>query len=348
MKRISFTSDYMEGAHPLIMQRLMETNLEKTPGYGTDAYCEAAKAKIRSACHAPEAEIFFLVGGTQTNATVIDGLLQSYQGVIAAETGHIGVHEAGAIEFGGHKVLTLPHKNGKITAEQIEKLLCDYANDANRDHMVMPGMAYLSQPTEYGTLYSRAELTQISSVCRAHRMPLYVDGARLAYALACPENDVSLADLAALCDAFYIGGTKCGALFGEAVVLPRPGLIPHFFTIIKQHGALLAKGRLLGIQFDTLFTDHLYDHIGKHAVMAAGRIQELLRAKGFEMAFDSPTNQVFVKLENSMMKKLSQDIGFSFWEAVDDSHTIVRFATSWATRDEDIHTLEKILEGNIQ
>ena len=188
MKRISFTSDYMEGAHPLIMQRLMETNLEKTPGYGTDAYCEAAKAKIRSACHAPEGEIFFLVGGTQTNATVIDGLLQSYQGVIAAETGHIGVHEAGAIEFGGHKVLTLPHKNGKITAEQIEKLLCDYANDANRDHMVMPGMAYLSQPTEYGTLYSRAELTQISSVCRAHRMPLYVDGARLAYALACPET----------------------------------------------------------------------------------------------------------------------------------------------------------------
>ena len=245
MKRISFTSDYMEGAHPLIMQRLMETNLEKTPGYGTDAYCEAAKAKIRSACHAPEGEIFFLVGGTQTNATVIDGLLQSYQGVIAAETGHIGVHEAGAIEFGGHKVLTLPHKNGKINAEQIEKLLCDYANDANRDHMVMPGMAYLSQPTEYGTLYSRAELTQISSVCRAHRMPLYVDGARLAYALACPENDVSLADLAALCDAFYIGGTKCGALFGEAVVLPRPGLIPHFFTIIKQHGALLAKGCLL-------------------------------------------------------------------------------------------------------
>ena len=255
MKHISFTSDYMEGAHPLIMQRLMETNLEKTPGYGTDAYCEAAKAKIRSACHAPEAEIFFLVGGTQTNATVIDGLLQSYQGVIAAETGHIGVHEAGAIEFGGHKVLTLPHKNGKITAQQIEKLLCDYANDANRDHMVMPGMAYLSQPTEYGTLYSRAELTQISSVCRAHHILLYIDGARLAYALACPENDVSLADLAALCDAFYIGGTKCGALFGEAVVLPRPGLIPHFFTIIKQHGALLAKGRLLGIQFDTLFTE---------------------------------------------------------------------------------------------
>ena len=328
MKHISFTSDYMEGAHPLIMQRLMETNLEKTPGYGTDAYCEAAKAKIRSACHAPEAEIFFLVGGTQTNATVIDGLLQSYQGVIAAETGHIGVHEAGAIEFGGHKVLTLPHKNGKITAQQIEKLLCDYANDANRDHMVMPGMAYLSQPTEYGTLYSRAELTQISSVCRAHHILLYIDGARLAYALACPENDVSLADLAALCDAFYIGGTKCGALFGEAVVLPRPGLIPHFFTIIKQHGALLAKGRLLGIQFDTLFTDGLYEKLGAPAMAAADHIRAALRECGYTLCFDSPTNQVFCILDNDTMARLAQKVDFGFWEKYDDTHTIVRFATS--------------------
>ena len=343
MKCISFASDYMEGAHPLIMQRLMETNLEKTPGYGTDAYCEAAKAKIRIACHAPEAEIFFLVGGTQTNATVIDGLLQSYQGVIAAETGHIGVHEAGAIEFGGHKVLTLPHKNGKVTAEQIEKLLRDYANDANRDHMVMPGMAYLSQPTEYGTLYSRAELTQISTVCRAHHIPLYIDGARLAYALACPENDVSLADLAALCDAFYIGGTKCGALFGEAVVLPHPGLIPHFFTIIKQHGALLAKGRLLGIQFDMLFTDGLYEKLGAPAMAAADRIRAALRECGYTLRFDSPTNQVFCILDNDTVARLAQKVDFGFWEKYDDTHTIVRFATSWATDMGDVKLLEDAL-----
>ena len=323
MKRISFTSDYMEGAHPLIMQRLMETNLEKTPGYGTDAYCEAAKAKIRSACHAPEGEIFFLVGGTQTNATVIDGLLQSYQGVIAAETGHIGVHEAGAIEFGGHKVLTLPHKNGKITAEQIEKLLCDYANDANRDHMVMPGIAACD--------------------VLVFAMPLYVDGARLAYALACPENDVSLADLAALCDAFYIGGTKCGALFGEAVVLPRPGLIPHFFTIIKQHGALLAKGRLLGIQFDTLFTDGLYEKLGAPAMAAADHIRAALRECGYTLCFDSPTNQVFCILDNDTMARLAQKVDFGFLEKYDDTHTIVRFATSWATDMDDVKLLKDAL-----
>lgn len=215
------------------------------------------------ACGAPNAEIHFLVGGTQTNATVIDALLRSYEGVIAADTGHISVHEAGAIEFGGHKVLTLPQENGKITASQIRALLDQYEDDANRDHTVMPGMVYLSQPTEYGTLYSKKELAAISALCREKRLPLYIDGARLAYALACPENDVTLRDLAALCDIFYIGGTKCGALLGEAVVIPQPGLIPHFFTIIKQHGALLAKGRLLGIQFDTLFTDGLYERIGK-------------------------------------------------------------------------------------
>ena len=242
---LSFSCDYMEGAHPQILQRLMETNLEKTPGYGSDCYCEAAKAKIREACKAPAAEIFFLVGGTQTNATVIDAMLKSYQGVIAASTGHISVHEVGAIEFGGHKVLTLPHHNGKISASQIEALLEQYQNDASHDHMVMPGMVYLSHPTEYGTLYSREELTAISSLCRAHQIPLYLDGARLAYALACPQNDLTLADLAALCDVFYIGGTKCGALFGEAVVIPNAETIPHFFTIIKQHGALRAKGRLL-------------------------------------------------------------------------------------------------------
>lgn len=238
---LSFSCDYMEGAHPRILQRLIETNLVQTPGYGLDSYCTSAKEKIRSACQAPDADIFFLTGGTQTNATVIDAVLKGYQGVIAAETGHISVHEAGAIELGGHKVLTLPHQNGKISASQIRTLLETYENDANHDHMVMPGMVYLSHPTEYGTLYSKKELTEISSLCREYQIPLYVDGARLAYALACPQNDLTLADLAALCDVFYIGGTKCGALFGEAIVVPKPDFIPHFFTIISSTALYLQR-----------------------------------------------------------------------------------------------------------
>ena len=340
---LSFSCDYMEGAHPQILQHLVETNLEKTPGYGSDCYCEAAKAKIREACNALVAEIFFLVGGTQTNATVIDAMLKSYQGVIAASTGHISVHEAGAIEFGGHKVLTLPHHNGKISASQIKALWEQYQNDANHDHMVMPGMVYLSHPTEYGTLYSREELTEISSLCRAHQIPLYLDGARLAYALACPQNDLTLADLAALCDVFYIGGTKCGALFGEAVVIPNAETIPHFFTIIKQHGALLAKGRLLGLQFDTLFTDHLYEKIGLPAIQAADRIRQILSQNGYALCFDSPTNQVFCVIENAAMERLAKQVEFGFWEAYDDTHTIIRFATSWATRPEDAEALSYIL-----
>lgn len=321
----------------------METNLEKTPGYGSDCYCEAAKAKIREACNAPAAEIFFLVGGTQTNATVIGAMLKSYQGVIAASTGHISVHEAGAIEFGGHKVLTLPHHNGKISASQIKALLEQYQNDANHDHMVMPGMVYLSHPTEYGTLYSREELIEISSLCHSHQIPLYLDGARLAYALACPQNDLTLADLAALCDVFYIGGTKCGALFGEAVVIPNAETIPHFFTIIKQQGALLAKGRLLGLQFDTLFTDHLYEKIGLPAIQAADRIRQILSQNGYVLCFDSPTNQVFCVIENAAMERLAKQVEFGFWEAYDDTHTIIRFATSWATRPEDAEALSYIL-----
>ena len=321
----------------------METNLEKKPGYGSDCYCEAAKAKIREACNAPAAEIFFLVGGTQTNATVIDAMLKSYQGVIAASTGHISVHEAGAIEFGGHKVLTLPHHNGKISASQIKALLEQYQNDANHDHMVMPGMVYLSHPTEYGTLYSREELIEISSLCHSHQIPLYLDGARLAYALACPQNDLTLADLAALCDVFYIGGTKCGALFGEAVVIPNAETIPHFFTIIKQQGALLAKGRLLGLQFDTLFTDHLYEKIGLPAIQAADRIRQILSQNGYVLCFDSPTNQIFCVIENAAMERLAKQVEFGFWEAYDDTHTIIRFATSWATRPEDAEALSYIL-----
>ena len=342
-EKLSFSSDYMDGACPEIMHRLMETNLEQTVGYGLDPYSEAAKEKIRKACNAPDAEIFFLVGGTQTNATVIDALLQKYQGVLAAETGHISVHEAGAIEAGGHKVLSLPQKNGKVSASSVRSYLENFYNDANNEHMVMPGMLYISQPTEYGTLYSKAELSEIKAVCSEYRIPLYADGARLAYALGCPENDVALEDLAAMCDVFYIGGTKCGALFGEAVVIPKKGLIPHFFTIIKQHGALLAKGRILGLQFDTLFTDNLYRKIGENAIKTADRIREILEKNGFPLCFDSPTNQVFCIAENAILDKLSSRVEYGFWEHYDDTHTRIRFVTGWATTMEQVERLEKIL-----
>ena len=340
---LSFSCDYMEGAHPQILKRLMETNLVKTPGYGLDDYSKSAKEKIRDACKAPDAEVFFLVGGTQTNVTMIDAILKSYEGVIAADTGHVSVHEAGAIEFGGHKVLTLPHHNGKINVRQIETLLDDYQNDANRDQMVKTGMVYLSHPTEYGTLYSKAELREISALCRLRNIPLYLDGARLAYALACPQNEITLADIAELCDAFYIGGTKCGALFGEAVVIPKAGWLPHLFTIIKQHGALLAKGRMLGIQFDELFTDYLYGRVGVPAIQAADRIRQMLIQKGYTLCFDSPTNQVFCIIENTEMEQLAEKVEFGFWEKYDDSHTIIRFATSWATKMEDVEALCTVL-----
>lgn len=342
--RLYFASDYMEGAHPAIMQKLMETNLEKTVGYGFDPYTEEAKQKIREACDAPDADIFLLVGGTQTNKTVIAALLNSYQGVIAADTGHISTHEAGAIELTGHKVLTLPHDHGKISAEQIKKYLKDFYDDANYDHMVIPGMVYLSQPTEYGTLYSLEELNAISSVCRENHLPLYVDGARLAYALASPENDVMLSDMAKLCDVFYIGGTKCGALFGEAVVIPQKELIPHFFTIIKQHGALLAKGRIAGIQFSELFTDGLYERIGKPAMDAAVLIKDALKRLGYDTYIDTPTNQTFCVVSNEMMEVLSKDVEFGFWEKYDETHCVIRFATSWATTIEDTQKLIQILE----
>lgn len=340
---LSFASDYMEGAHPSIMKRLTDTNLLKTQGYGTDSFSESARDKIREACNCPNAEVHFLVGGTQTNATVIDAALKSYQGVIAASSGHISVHEAGAIEFGGHKVLTLPQKFGKITATDIQDLISDYQNDASHDHMVMPGMVYLSHPTEYGTLYTREELHLISQVCHKNNIPLYLDGARLAYALACPENNITLPDLAELCDVFYIGGTKCGALFGETVVIPNKNLISHFFTIMKQHGGLFAKGRLLGIQFDSLFKDNFYMRIGVPAIIAAEKIRKALIQLGYQLYFESHTNQIFVVLENTKMIELAKKVDFGFWEKYDDTHTVVRFATSWATNETDVEMLLKIL-----
>lgn len=339
MKRLTFVSDYMEGAHESILKKLAETNLLQTAGYGLDEFSESAREKIRKACSCPAAEIYFLTGGTQTNATVIDAMLKPYQGVVAAESGHISVHEAGAIEAGSHKVMTIPHELGKITAEAVEELLLNFENDANHDHMVMPGMVYISQPTEYGTLYTLEELRKLSSVCRSRGVSLYADGARLAYALASPHNDVSLADLAELCDAFYIGGTKCGALFGEAVVFPVPGTVPHFFTLIKQHGALLAKGRILGIQFDALFTDGLYERIGRRAVELAQRVQQELAKRGCRLLFESPTNQVFAVLADDVRAALEEEVETGFWEKYDASHTVVRFATSWATEESSVALL---------
>ena len=341
--RLFFASDYMEGAHPAIMKRLAETNMEHTAGYGLDEYSERAREKIRAACGVPGAAVFFLVGGTQTNATVIDALLRPWQGVVAAETGHIAVHEAGAIEFGGHKVLTLPHRDGKITAAQVARCVDAWRQDDKRAHTVMPGMVYISQPTEYGTLYALEELEALSAVCRGAGLPLYLDGARLAYALATPVNDAGLADIARLCDAFYIGGTKCGALLGEAVVFPKPAIAPHFFTIVKQHGALLAKGRVTGIQLDALFTDGLYGEVGRNAIDAANRIRAALDAKGYAQPFVAPTNQIFVALSPERAKALSRRVEMGFWENLEDGRTVMRIATSWATDPEDVDRLIELL-----
>ena len=343
MKKLYFASDYQEGAHPSILKRLSEINCEKYTGYGSDTICASAKEKIRAACKSPDAEIYFLVGGTQTNTVIISSLLHPWQGVIAPETGHIALHEAGSIEACGHKVLPVPAKDGKITASDIQCLLETWHGDANREHMVMPGMVYLSQPTESGTLYSRSELTAISNLCRAWQIPLYIDGARLAYALACPENDVTLADLASLTDVFYIGGTKCGALLGEAVVIPSPGLIPHLFTLIKQHGALLAKGWIAGVQFDELFTDGLYEKIGDPAIEAADRIRAVLTQKGIPLCFGSPTNQVFCCMPDPVLRMLDDKVEYSFWETYDADHTIIRFAASWAATKEDTDQLINLL-----
>ena len=339
---LSFGSDYMEGAHPEILQRLIETNMDQTAGYGLDEYSDMAREKIRKACRAPHAEIHFLSGGTQVNRIVISALLRPYEGVIAADTGHITVHEAGAIECGGHKVLALPHMDGKLTAGAIEECLRSFHEDANHDHMVRPGMVYISHPTEYGTLYTMDELEIISAICRANRIPLFLDGARLAYALGCPVSELTLPAIARLCDAFYIGGTKCGALFGEAVVFPKSDTVPHFFTIVKQSGALLAKGRALGIQFDTLFTNGLYERGGAHAIAMADRIRAALTEKGYTLASDAPTNQIFLALSPDQLAHLSAHVGMGFWEK-QGNVTVMRIATSWATQEEDVTRLIELL-----
>ena len=336
---LHFENDYLEGAHPSILKKLMDTNMEQTPGYGTDPYCESARNRIRSACNCPEAEVHFLVGGTQTNATVIKSLLRSYEGVVAADSGHISIHEAGAIEAGGHKVLVLPHDQGKISAGQVENYLDTFYQDQSYTHMVQPGMVYISHPTEYGTLYTRSELEELSQVCKKYKMPLFLDGARLGYGLMADNTDVTLEVIAKCCDVFYIGGTKVGALFGEAVVITRPEGIEHFFTTIKQQGGLLAKGRLLGIQFDVLFQDDLYKKIARHAIEMANKLKQGLVNKGYILYLDSQTNQQFVIMENKKLKALEGIVSFAMWETYDETHTVIRLATSWATKEEDIDLL---------
>ena len=335
---ISFESDYNNGCHEAILKRLVETNDDRATGYGLDDYCTSAKAKIREACCKPDADVFFLVGGTQTNATVIDAMLQSYQGVLTVETGHINVHESGAIEFGGHKVLTLPSHDGKMESAELDQWLHDFYDDPTYDHMVFPGIVYITFATEMGTIYSLAELQAISDVCKSYKLPLFIDGARLGYGLMAEGCDVTLPQLADLCDVFYLGGTKCGAYCGEAVVFTKQNAPAHFFTIIKQHGALLAKGRLLGIQFDALMQDGLYFKIARHAVEQAIRLRDAFIAKGYKMYSNSPTNQQFVLLDKDTIARLEKDFVFEQWFPVGDLMNC-RFVTSWATHPEDVDTL---------
>lgn len=337
-----FENDYSEGCHPRILERLVQTNFEKQVGYGFDEYCESAKKKIAKACGC-DANVWFLSGGTQTNRIVISNMIDSYQSVVAADTGHINVHEAAAIESAGRKVQLLPGKEGKLQADDLKRMLVDFYADDHHDHCPFPGMVYISHPTEYGTLYSKAELTALAEVCRDYELPLFMDGARLGYALACPESDVTLRDVARLCDVFYIGGTKVGALCGEALVFTKNNTPSHFLPRIKQQGALLAKGRLLGVQFDTLFTDGLYELLGGHAIAMAAKLRGIFEKKGYDFHMKSPTNQLFVVLHNEKMEQLRPFVRFSFWEKKDEDHSVVRFATSWATEESDIDELEKLL-----
>ena len=336
---IYFDSDYMVGAHPTVLERLVATNALHTVGYGRDQFTADAKNIILEACGLSHGDVFLLEGGTQANAVVIDRLLDHNDGVIATDTAHINVHEAGAIESNGHKILTLPNHDGKLSAEDIKNYIADFYRDDKHHYMVRPGMVYVSYPTELGTIYSRKELEDIQSVCREYDIPLYLDGARMAYGLAAPEADMSLKDIASICDVFYIGGTKCGALFGEAVVTKRPELLPRFVSLIKLHGATLAKGRLLGVQFATLFTDGLYEKIGKHAVDMAMKLKDGFRAKGYPLYIDSPTNQQFFILPNEKIDSLRAIASFELWGPRGNSHTPVRFVTDWATTETDIDTL---------
>ncbi|MCH3974213.1 MAG: beta-eliminating lyase-related protein [Bifidobacterium tibiigranuli] len=340
---LSFTNDYSEGAHPRILERFAETNMEQLPGYGCDRYTESAAKKIREACGAPEADVWFLTGGTQTNQTVIDAITPPYAGVVAASSGHVNVHEAGAIEHTGHKILTLPEHDGKVNAGELDQYCKDFYADGNYEHMVFPGTLYISHPTEYGTLYSKAELEALAEVCHRYELAFFLDGARLGYGLTAEGTDVTLEDIARLTDVFYIGGTKVGALCGEAVVFPKGNSPKHFLTLVKQHGALLAKGWLTGLQFDTLFTDGLYLDIARNANDKADQIRKALVSNGYELAYENPTNQIMVNMDTATVERLSKDVEMGFMRKVDDRHTIMRLCTSWATTQEHTDQLIALL-----
>lgn len=339
---IHFDCDYMAGAHPEVLRAIVDNNLVQTAGYGSDDFCLRAKALIREACGTPDAAVHFLVGGTQTNSTIIDAVLRRSDGVLAVESAHINVHESGAVELFGHKVLTLPSHEGKMRAADAEAYLQAFYADDTNEHMVAPGMVYVSFPTELGTIYTLAELEALHEVCRRYDIPLYIDGARLGCGLAA-SADVTLRDIARLADVFYIGGTKMGALFGEAVVCSNASLLRRFFPLQKAHGAVLAKGRLLGMQFEALFTDDLYLRIGRHAVSLAMRLRQVMEAHGFGTFIDSPTNQQFFTLPNSVVDALLPHVSFEYWGPRGEQASKVRFVTSWETTDRDIDTLDSLL-----
>lgn len=336
---IRFNCDYSEGAHPLVLERLVQTNLEQLPGYGADTYCAQAAQLIKKLCHAPQADVHFISGGTQTNLTVLAASLRPYQCVISPNSGHINVHETGAIEMTGHSILALPHQSGKITAAQVAQTCQKHWQDENPEFSPQPKVVYISFPTEFGTLYSKEELTALRRVCDEHNLYLFMDGARLGYGLAAPGNDVTWADIAACCDAFYIGGTKLGALLGEAVVLINPKLQKDFRYIMKQRGAILAKGRLLGIQFLTLLQDGLYEKLGAHANRLALLIRDACQQAGLKFLYDSATNQQFPIVPNDVLKKLEQTYAFSHIASHSKNETVIRICTSWATTEQDAKQL---------
>ena len=344
-EKVSFECDYNNGVVPEIMQRFIQTNQEKTSGYGLDKYTHSAQEKIRQAVGMPQAEVFFLIGGTQTNATVIDSMLMGCEGAITVETGHIAVHESGAVEAFGHKVLTIPGVDSKLRASDLDQYMRNFHEDETFTHMVQPRLVYITMPTEFGLLYSQKELTDIYDTCKRHNLLLYIDGARLGYGLIADECDYNLPFLAQHCDVFYIGGTKVGATFGEAVVFTNKKAPKYFFTTIKRHGALLAKGRMLGLQFDTLFTDNLYFKIARHAIDMAQRMKAIFAKHNIPLAFNSPTNQQFVWLTQKQHDELLQHIAFEVWERQDLNQIMCRFVTSWATTDKDLEALDRALEN---
>ncbi len=336
---IYFNNDYCEGCHPKVLEALVKTNMTQTPGYGEDAFCASAAAKIRALCGREDAAVHFLVGGTQTNQTVIAAALRSHQGALCACSGHIAVHETGAIEATGHKVLTVPSADGKITAAQVEAVVKAHREDASFEHTVQPKLVYISNPSELGTLYTLSELEALSEACRSLGLYLFLDGARLGYGLVSKGNDLSLSDIARLCDVFYIGGTKVGALFGEAVVISNPVIAEDFRYLIKQHGGMLAKGRLLGVQFDALMSDNLYFDIAAHAVHMADQIRDTLDSLKVPYLVSGVSNQIFPILPDSVLKELAKSYVFCEQERVDETHRAVRFCTSWATKEESVQAL---------